>query len=95
MAGKRRAPTSTLPSFSHSSRNITPTKPTLSLSTEATRDWENEVWSVPINVVVSQLLKIGPQIIQAAVGGRYWAESPDGGPQNWGARVQLTLLFPK
>ena len=74
---------------------ITPTKTTLSLSSETTRDWENEVWSVPINFVVSQLLKVGPQIIQVAVGGRYWAESPDGGPQNWGARVQLTLLFPK
>ncbi len=74
---------------------ITPTKTTLSLSSETTRDWESEVWSVPINVAVSQLLKLGPQIIQVAVGGRYWAESPDGGPQNWGARVQLTLLFPK
>lgn len=74
---------------------ITTTKTTFSLSTEATYDWENEVWSVPVNVTVAQLLKAGPQIFQVAVGARYWAESPDAGPQNWGARVQLALLFPK
>ena len=74
---------------------ITKTKTTFALNTETAYDWENEAWSVPINFNVSQLLKVGPQIIQAAVGGRYWAESPDGGPQNWGGRVQLTLLFPK
>ena len=74
---------------------ITKTKTTFALNTETAYDWENEAWSVPINFNVSQLLKIGPQIIQAAVGGRYWAESPDGGPQSWGGRVQLTLLFPK
>ena len=74
---------------------ITTTKTTFSLSTEATYDWENEVWSVPVNVTVAQLLKAGPQIFQVAVGARYWAESPDGGPQNWGARVQLALLFLK
>ena len=41
------------------------------------------------------MLKIGPQIVQVGVGTRYWAVSPDGGSQNWGARVQLTLLLPK
>jgi hypothetical protein len=29
------------------------------------------------------------------VGARYWVESPDGGPEGWGLRVQLTLLYPK
>jgi len=74
---------------------ITSTKTTFSLSTEATFDWENDVSSVPINVNVAQLLKAGSQILQLGVGARYWAESPDGGPQNLGARVQLVLLFPK
>ena len=35
----------------------------------------------------------GPQIIQLSVGARYWAESPDSGPEGWGARAQLTFLF--
>jgi hypothetical protein len=65
------------------------------LNTESTYDWENEEWSVPINFNVLQLLKIGPQLIQVGVGVRYWADSPDGGPQDWGARLQLTFLFPK
>ncbi len=74
---------------------ITKTKTTFSLNTESTYDWENEVWSVPINIGVAQMLKIGPQIIQVGGGARYWAESPDGGPKGWGARVNLVLLFPK
>ena len=73
---------------------ITKTKTTIALNTESTYDWENEEWSVPINFNVLQLLKIGPQIIQVGVGTRYWAHSADNGPEGWGARLQLTLLFP-
>ena len=39
--------------------------------------------------------KIGPQIMQFMLGARYWVESPEGGPEGWGLRVQLTLLYPK
>lgn len=74
---------------------ITKTKTTLGLNTESTYDWESEAWSVPVNATLAQLLKIGPQIIQLTVGARYWAESPDNGPEGWGARAQLTFLFPK
>ena len=71
---------------------ISPANPT---SKRSKYDWENEAWSVPLNVNVFQLLKVGSQIIQVGVGALYWVESPNGGPQNWGGRVQLTLLFPK
>jgi len=74
---------------------ITKTKTTFGLNTESTYDWENEIWSVPINITAAQMLKIGPQIIQVGGGARYWADSPEGGPKGWGARVQLVLLFPK
>ena len=74
---------------------ITKTKTTFALNTESTYDWENEEWSVPINFNILQLLKIGPQIIQIGVGARYWVDSPDNGPEGWGARIQLTFLFPK
>lgn len=74
---------------------ITKTKTTLGLNTESTYDWRSEQWSVPVNLTVAQLLKIGPQIIQVGVGARYWADSPDNGPEGWGGRVQVTLLFPK
>jgi hypothetical protein len=74
---------------------ITRTKTTIGLSTEATYDWEGETWSVPINVTVNQLLKIGRLPAQLGGGVRYWADSPAGGPASWGYRIQLTFLFPK
>jgi hypothetical protein len=74
---------------------ITKTKTTIGLNTEATYDWVTEQWSVPVIAQVAQLFKIGPQILQLAVGAKYWAESPDNGPEGWGLRVQLTFLFPK
>jgi hypothetical protein len=74
---------------------VTTTKTTIGLNTEATYDWENEQWSVPVIGQVAQLFKIGPQILQLAVGAKYWAESSDDGPDGWGLRVQLTFLFPK
>jgi len=74
---------------------ITKTKTSLALTTESTYNWESDAWSVPIIFNVLQMFKIGPQIIQFGVGARYWAESPDGGPEDWGARMQLTFLFPK
>lgn len=74
---------------------ITKTKTTFSLASESTYDWEANAWSIPLIAQVSQLLKLGNQPIQLGVGARYWADSPDGGPEGWGARVQLTFLFPK
>ena len=74
---------------------ITKTKTTIALNTESTYDWENEAWSVPVNITVSQMMKIGPQIIQIGGGARYWANSSESGAKHWGARIQLVLLFPK
>lgn len=74
---------------------VTKTHTTFALNTESSYDWKNEEWSVPINLTVAQLLKVGPQILQISVGVRYWAESPENGPEGWGGRAQLTLLFPK
>ena len=74
---------------------ITHTKTTLSVNTESTYDWESEKWSVPLNVSVSQLLKVRSQILQVSLGARYWAQSPDAGPEGFGLRAGVTLLFPK
>ena len=43
---------------------------------------------------VIQLLKIGQQPVQFTLGGRYYAEKPEGGP-DWGLRFVVTFLFPK
>lgn len=71
------------------------TKTTFGVNTESTYDWEGEAWAIPVNLTVAQMFKIGPQIMQLQLGARYWAESPDGGPEDWGVRAQLTFLFPK
>ena len=64
-------------------------------NSESTYDWSRNQWSVPINLMVSQVLKVGEQALQLQVGARYWADSPDVGAHGWGARATLTLLFPK
>jgi hypothetical protein len=71
------------------------THTTFSLNTESSYDWKGKQWSVPINIAVAQLFKVGTQILQFQVGARYWADSPDNGPEGWGWRAQLTFLFPK
>lgn len=68
---------------------------TFGLNTESTYDWEHHQWSTPINATVSKLLKLGQQPISIGGGVRYWAASPDSGPHGWGARLVVTLLFPK
>jgi hypothetical protein len=71
-----------------------PSATTLALNTENTYDWTAEEWTVPANLVVSQLVKIGGQPVQFFFGGRYYIESPENGPE-WGVRFGITLLFPK
>ncbi len=68
---------------------------TFTLNTESTYDWESKEWSVPINFNISKLVKVGKQPISLGAGVRYWAESPDNGPDGWGARLVVTFLFPK
>jgi len=74
---------------------ITKTKTTFGVNTESTYDWNGELWSVPVNATVSQLLKVGSQIFQVGIGARYWAESPENGSEDFGLRATLTFLFPK
>ena len=68
---------------------------TFSLNTESTYNWEAEAWSVPINGLVTKLITIGDQPISIGGGVRYWATSPDAGPEGFGFRFVVTLLFPR
>lgn len=74
---------------------ITPSKTTYGVNLESTYDWETEKWSVPVNFTVSQLLRLGNQMVQVGGGVRYWAASPSAGPEGWGFRLNFTLLYPK
>jgi hypothetical protein len=72
-----------------------PTATTFVLNTESTYDWEARQWSVPVMAGVTQVLRLGDQLVQVGVLGRYWAESPQQGPHGWGLRLNVTLLFPR
>lgn len=64
------------------------------INAETSYDWKSKQWSVPLNLTVTQLLKVGKQPLSLQAGARYWAKSPDNGPQGWGFRLSVTMLFP-
>lgn len=64
------------------------------VNTESTYDWQGEQWTVPVNFMVNQMVKVGKQPISLQLGYRYYAEGPAEGP-DWGLRFTVTLLFPK
>ncbi|MGE0649028.1 MAG: transporter [Gammaproteobacteria bacterium] len=67
---------------------------TFTIQTESSYDWEAGHWSVPINGIVSKLVSLGGQRVSLGGGVRYWAESPDSGPEGFAARLVVTFLFP-
>lgn len=71
----------------------TKTKTTFGINTESTYDWHNSQWTVPINLSVSQLIKVGKMPVSLGLGVKYYAEAPEGGP-DWGVRFIVTPLFP-
>lgn len=68
---------------------------TFGLNTESTYDWKAEEWTVPINLSVGKLTEIGGQPVSFTAGMRYWADSPEQGPEGWAFRFTASLLFPK
>ena len=73
----------------------TPEAITFALNTEATYDWEGNQGSIPINMQVTKVTNIGEQLVSVGGGLRYWAKSTDTGPEGWGFRLQLVLLYPR
>src|SRR5688572_24544051 len=67
---------------------------TLGVNLESTYDWENEEWTVPINVFASQLVKVAGRPTNFTLGVRDAADAPPDGPE-WGLRFVVTLLYPK
>ncbi|NQX00180.1 transporter [bacterium] len=74
---------------SHTTKSHT----TLGLNSESTYNWQDGQWSIPFNLTLAQLVKIGKLPVQFQVGGRWYADGPDGGP-NWGLRFAVTVLLP-
>jgi len=74
---------------------ITPESVTFALNTESTYDWEREQWTVPINFVITKVVKFGGQMMSLGGGVTYWAEAPDAGPEGFGVRLLAVFIFPK
>jgi len=69
---------------------------TLSMSTEASYDWNSSDWLIPIVFTADHLFDKGTRPFSIGVAARYWAESPEEiGPSGWALRLQFTLLFIK
>lgn len=71
-----------------------PSATSISLNSESSYDWTNDEATIPLNLMCSQVLKVGGQPISLQLGGRYYADTPDGGPE-WGLRFGITFLFPR
>ncbi len=71
----------------------TKTHTTLGINSESTYNWQDRQWSIPFNLTLAQLVKIGELPVQLQVGWRGYADGPDGGP-DWGLRFTFTVLLP-
>lgn len=64
------------------------------LQSETVHEWISDVWIVPLNLGVNQVISPGPLLrMSIGVQGKWWPVSPAGGP-NGGMRFITTLLFP-
>jgi hypothetical protein len=70
----------------------TPTKTTFSFSSDASYDWIDNQWTVPIQAGVSQLVKIGQQPMSFGITGRYYAKASSGSA-DWALRFTMTFIF--
>lgn len=67
---------------------------TLGLGSESAYDWTAGQWLVPLDVSVSQLIRIGDMPLSVGLSARSYLERPTGGP-NWGLVATITFMLPK
>jgi hypothetical protein len=72
-----------------------PTATSFGIQAEATYDWRENDASVPVTLFAAQVLRVGGMPLQIAGGPRYFATSTTNGPRGWGARLSVTLMFPR
>jgi hypothetical protein len=65
----------------------------LSVNAESTYDWTREEWSVPLNLQLSHIFKLGSQPVSLQGGVRWYPATFDDGPR-WGLRFNAVFLFP-
>ena len=66
-----------------------------SLNAEATFDGVNDEWSIPVKFSASKLFRFGKLPVSLGGGVRYWADSPEGGPEGWGVILSMSIILPR
>ena len=69
---------------------------TLTLQSESTYNWKADSandWTIPVNVIVSKVTKLGTFPMSLGFGGGYYVESPEIGP-DWKLRAVATWILP-
>jgi hypothetical protein len=66
---------------------------TFNLQSQATYNWTQSQWTVPVIGSVSKIFKFGDQLTSLAFGLKYYPVRPVTAPQ-WGVQLVVTLLFP-
>jgi hypothetical protein len=72
-----------------------PTATSFGLQAEATYDWRQSDASVPVTLFAGQVLRVGGLPLQILGGPSYFVSSSSNGPRGWGARLSVTLMFPR
>jgi hypothetical protein len=70
---------------------------TFNINTEAIANWEasgGEKWTVPVNVSISKVTRLGPFPFSFAAGAGVYVEKPTDGPE-WKLRFTATLILPR
>ena len=67
---------------------------TLAVNTETTYDWEEDVWTVPINATINQLTTVSGVPVQITAGPRWYVAGPMG-TADWGVRMGFSMLMPE
>lgn len=73
----------------------TPTAWSIGLQAEATYDWTRSDASVPMTFFVGKVIRVGGLPVQISGGPRYFLSHFDNGARGWGARLSVTLAFPR
>ena len=67
---------------------------TLTFTSESQYAWVGNQWTVPLDLLLSRIYRLGGQPLSLQIGPRYFPVTPSEGAR-WGIRVNLSLLFPQ
>ena len=73
----------------------TKTAMTFSVAADATYDWKNDKLTMPLSFTVSQITKLGGQLVSIGGGIRYYVATTENSPHGVAGRFTITLLYPK